>query len=1129
MAVNVRRDDITAGFNYGVNLLNQAARSVTSKSDEFIEQVLGMKIDERVDFNDMNYEFMKRFMAVNINERDITMSILGQDAHLNGDSTAITGQAQRPSYADGMNYIDEFVTTAGMNEHSGVNSTRTQIDSNKFYRDPYSEPVNLYPDELDTGHGYTFNKWRLDDNDNSILYKTKKLFAKKKINTIISKFGTSVDDGENISGGLGDARTHDAGMSHGRNLLKAAAEKKGINGKYEINGYNNPYCRVWTHHYQYDRLDKLIRPFVTTTSNSFTEVAKLKDIHTWKGFEGSTYVESVNEKGEKVFKEIKGWKAGDSGWDKSVLDDNGFVKITPKYGGGGKNNVHTKDCMFSIENLAWRGYDPYSFEQALSWEQRGPLGGRIMWFPPYGLSFNETTQTNWSSNTFIGRGEDVYTYVNTVRSGTLSFIMLTDHPSVIDYANWYDGNGGKNDLTDTDILRFFAGCDSGDSSDGYSIFSKVKPTPLTDEYVKHDFSGVNEYIQKLTPNPEPQPEEIPDTKAEIQFNVFYPNNYSGVYDMPTNQQSPVHAIAYLLKGNGSQKEDDGMNDMPLSFDNLDADNSDGRTGSGYEMSGSGITNVSRQDADGNYILGSKIRWVNYKSKDYVTDTNKKWYYRTDGKYEVPTLNSDRIKNTYDQVLYDSNRKITYSGNTNYQDTQGFSLNKSADAVKQAGFSSEDNENLYSLLEVAAAVASYAGKTDTYNILISEVSDEERVKKILDIFNTYKIQSISIDGYSNSHGYNPSKKVNKDRNRSLSIERANTVKNWLKECGIVSDDTTVTSDEDKSNKIGVQVNKGDEYNNSAKSAKLYRSTKVTIHFKLDETERLSDSNGENEDDVTVYQKYNGFTYIGQNQNGKDEYKDSEGNVWYEDSEGFLKRQKERVPAKISERNTLDVSDMTNKYGRRLLFYSQSNDGEDSMNNVRYAQEYYFYKKLEKDNPIVFDKLTEKLKYFDPAFHSMTPEGFNERLTFLNQCTRQGNTISASDRANAKTASNLAFGRPPFCVLRIGDFYYQTIVIDSINIDYNVSGGLQWDLNPEGAGVQPMLAQINISFKFIGGGDLGGPIRRLQNAMTFNYYANSRLYDNRADRISYKWSDRTNGALDHTIESDKSYAYTTKMAD
>ena len=206
---------------------------------------------------------------------------------------------------------------------------------------------------------------------------------------------------------------------------------------------------------------------------------------------------------------------------------------------------------------------------------------------------------------------------------------------------------------------------------------------------------------------------------------------------------------------------------------------------------------------------------------------------------------------------------------------------------------------------------------------------------------------------------------------------------------------------------------------------------------------------------------------------------------------------------------------------------TDNGDNETNKLRYDQEYYFYKQLEETNPIVFEKLTDKLKFFDPAFHSMTPEGFTERLTFLNQCTRQGNTVTSSD-INGKTASNLAFGRPPFCVLRIGDFYYQTIVIDSINIDYNVSGGLQWDLNPEGAGVQPMLAQINISFKFIGGGDLGGPIRRLQNAMTFNYYANSRLFDNRADRIEYNGDDKTMGALDHSVNSKESFAYTTQMA-
>lgn len=1109
----ISRGDITSGYNYGVSVLNDAARMAVSVSDEFINNILGMKIDERIDFNDMNYQFMNRLMSVNINERNLTMSMLGQDAHFHGDSTAITGMAQRPSYTDGMNYVDEFASVVAGDELVGENSTRQSVSENKYYRDPYKDVVNLYPDELDTGYGKTFNKWRLNGNDNSILYKTKKLFADKKINTIISKFGTSVDDGENIPGSLGDAKTHDAGLSHGRNLLQAPAEKNGITSEYEINGYNNPYCRVWTHHYQYDRLDKLIRPFTTRTLKGITEVAKLKDIHVWNGFE--------NKAGY-------GWKAGDIGWEKSVLDDNGFVKITPKYGGGGANNIHTKDCMFSIENLAWRGYDPYSFEQALSWEQRGPLGGRIMWFPPYGLSFNETTQANWSSNTFIGRGEDVYTYVNTVRSGTLSFIMLTDHPSVVDYANWYDGKGGEDDLTDTDLLRFFAGCDSGNTNDGYSIFSKVKPTPLTDEYVKNERTETEELIQEINPNPEPVVEPIPDAEKEIQFHVFYPNNYSGVYDMPTNQQSPVHAIAYLLKGKGSQKENDGSDDMAISFDNLEMDVADSRTGTGYEMSSSGISNVSRQDGDGNYIVGSKQRWANYKGKTYIKDEKKKWYYRIDGKYEVATSNSDCIKNTYDQTLYDSNRQVTYTGNTNYQDTVGFNLNKSADAVRNAGFSSESEDTLYSLLEVATAAAKFGGKESAYNVLLGEVDDSERVDEISEILENYTVSSITIDGYSNSHGYNPSKKVNNDRNRSLAIERGNTVKNWLKECGIISDNTSVTAGEDETNRVSVQVNKGDEYNNSAKSAKLYRSTKVTIHFKLNETQKLSDSKVSEEDGVTVYQKYSGYTYEGvDEQTGFSLYKDKDGLIWYEDAEGFLKRKITTTETTISNRNTLDISNLKNEYGRRLLFYQQNSEADDSVNNVRYDQEYYFYKRLEKDNPIVFDKLTEKLKYFDPAFHSMTPEGFTERLTFLNQCTRQGNTISSSDY-NGKTASNLAFGRPPFCVLRIGDFYYQTIVIDSINIDYNVSGGLQWDLNPEGTGVQPMLAQINISFKFIGGGDLGGPIRRLQNAMTFNYYANSRLHDNRADRISYNWDDRTNGALDYDVNSEKSHAYTTDMA-
>ena len=153
---------------------------------------------------------------------------------------------------------------------------------------------------------------------------------------------------------------------------------------------------------------------------------------------------------------------------------------------------------------------------------------------------------------------------------------------------------------------------------------------------------------------------------------------------------------------------------------------------------------------------------------------------------------------------------------------------------------------------------------------------------------------------------------------------------------------------------------------------------------------------------------------------------------------------------------------------------------------------YFERLAGDNTkFVFDSIREKIRYFHPAFHSMTPEGLNSRLTFLLQCTRQGPTSQDIG------ANNLAFGRPPICILRIGDFYHTKIVIDSINISYEP---LIWDLNPEGIGVQPMLANIDMSFSFIGGSSLMGPINKLQNALSFNYFANTNVYDPRADYIS-----------------------------
>ena len=159
--------------------------------------------------------------------------------------------------------------------------------------------------------------------------------------------------------------------------------------------------------------------------------------------------------------------------------------------------------------------------------------------------------------------------------------------------------------------------------------------------------------------------------------------------------------------------------------------------------------------------------------------------------------------------------------------------------------------------------------------------------------------------------------------------------------------------------------------------------------------------------------------------------------------------------------------------------------------KFYNESNYFDRLEKDDPFIFDEFRKKIKHFQPAFHSTTPEGLNSRLTFLLQCTRQGPTMEN------RSANNLAFGRPPVCILRIGDFYNTKIMMDTVSFDYEP---LVWDLNPEGIGVQPMIANVSISFKILGGATLMGPINKLQNALSFNYFANTQVYDTRADYVS-----------------------------
>ena len=180
---------------------------------------------------------------------------------------------------------------------------------------------------------------------------------------------------------------------------------------------------------------------------------------------------------------------------------------------------------------------------------------------------------------------------------------------------------------------------------------------------------------------------------------------------------------------------------------------------------------------------------------------------------------------------------------------------------------------------------------------------------------------------------------------------------------------------------------------------------------------------------------------------------------------------------------------------------------NIDTSRFYTECDYFEKLEQSSPVVYNSIKEQIKYFQPAFHSTTPEGFNARLTFLQQCMRQGPTDGAGSNNNP---NNLAFGRPPVCILRIGDFYHTKIVIENLSFSFEP---LVWDLNPEGIGVQPMICNVDMSFAFIGGSSLNGPINRLQNAVSFNYYANNEIYDNRPDTI------KINGNTTEIVDGEK----------
>ena len=944
---------------------------------------------------------IKSLLGIDLSKRDIKVSI----DSLNIDWSLVSQKRYYPSKS-GFDYLSQtfgngLVYKTNKELHNDLSHNNVESEGIlSVYREYGGNNSNFDVNEsYNSGINYGSSKnFIIDESRNDLVSFTNDKFASGEYKSIMARFHTDNTDPHFLQT---SSAVSQYGMSRGRNLLK-----KNHFGS-ETNGYSDPYCRVWTFHKQYSKLDNLIRPFSGKDKRDLDDSLK------------NSYQVNRN-------KITYG----------SVKQTNGLVQIAPT--NGDKTNL--RKCMFSIENLAWKHEREltYGYE-----DQIGPLGGRIMWFPPYDLKFNENVSVNWNPNNFIGRGEPIYTYTNTERSGNLSFKLLIDHPSLINKFRGGEGPQGVDDTESTEqtLLRFFAGC----------------------EVLKYDKKETNEELKMDDNLPTPIPiMPIISEDKRIVFYVFFPNNYSGVDDDANGEVKPMH---YLINGLGSSwvRNENGVHvQLPTSFVNY------GEYG-GYEMGKHGISCVdSYIPKFNNNAMGEPITVVQgntlvpqvgfgTKNGNILGGNIRLWAYRVDSIYGGQILtevdNKNNIYNYADIVSYGLN-------NVGY--TKLLDYHKDAEEYYK-------NYELYSFNDVFSAFEKdYKSKA---NDMYANESFE-RVLELNELLSGYEIASVEYQGFASSAGY-------KTENDVLGKNRAKSVHEWLKSCDKRFTDKYTY----KTNEIGKVTSK----DINALDHKVYRCTKVIITLTQEEVTSLYESGNLTEGNInyinSLLNKY-GDTIYGQMLNGVEVNKDMYSQL-----------------TQVQMNALFTLVNMDKEKSENSLEEAVKNGSilKGKHNIETYGKEYEFFEEITKNDTILHHRLKDKIKYFDPAFHSISPEGFNARLNFLHQCTRQGSTYSFADNdKNVKTARNLAFGAPPVCVLRLGDFFNTKIIIESLNITYDDT---TWDLNDEGIGVMPMLADINITFKFLGGSDMTGPISRLQNAVSFNYYANTIAYDDRAEEIFY----------------------------
>ena len=706
----------------------------------------------------------------------------------------------------------------------------------------------------------------------------------------------------------------------------------------------------------------------------------------------------------------------------SVFDNTYNLNIAPLKNPGSTNIVpnndlglegYAKKYMFSIENLAWRTSSRPGFTyDELPVCEKGPNGGRVMWFPPYDLKFSDSSSANWNKQTFLGRPEPIYTYKDSSRTGTLSWKIIVDHPSILNVIVNKHLKTNK-DRMNSIIDSFFAGCVKYDI---YQLALKYNTIPTKDLYT----------YQEILNNPQLTPEELNGVLKEIPRDNPASNNTQG--------NGGVGQDGINKKDTEDTSKDDFQNkwnELAFYFHNDRPDpNSNSTTSSvNFKVALLGPSDSYQNQFLPNYqptansMYNPDNTWCKKQGTVGATSSDDNAGSNDNRTYSEYCNNNKAVGEFWTNVILDNFNAIDNPDN-------GF--------IKQA-FDLLKEKNATINLELIGSASAPASKA--YNVNLS------------------KRRNDSVMKYLKARG----KEIGCDLEPYI-----NDKKLILADSGYGEEiNVTPKSTENGSGRqVNCTNNIFDGSSNPTAVIKTVGSNKVTKNSQVYSVDAMSCRRVKIKTTVTIPP-------------GGD---DGGNNTTDTTTEPPKTIEFERIQTKKPTPTTRIEKKLKEGIGKKIL--------------RQLLSECDYFEVIKEEVPMLYDSIKEKIKYFNPAFHSMTPEGLNARLTFLNQCVRPGETIPVigpDGKPKYNDAVNTSFGAPPILVLRIGDFYHTKIAPSSISFTYEP---LVFDMNPEGIGIQPMIANVSMNFDFIGGHGLAKPVEQLQNALSFNYYANTEIYDERA---------------------------------